>query len=158
MLPLRIETGRCEVLGMEKSEAVFRGDLRQPHLPRSRGRQVFKESISCAVEGQPVSGLDCLLECKPLNSLLEGHLGGRLLSPAVMKRLVDSKLELLGDDQPTIKGLFVGVKVKAKLLAVGDAVAFALGVEQDGEMLVLVFDQARYGELHAASFAASDCR
>ena len=33
-----------------------------------------------------------------------------------------------------------------------------LGVEQDGEMLVLVFDPARYGELHAASFAASECR
>ena len=40
-----------------------------------------------------------------------------------MKRLVDSKLELLGDDQPTLKGLFVGVKVNAKFLAVGDAVA-----------------------------------
>ena len=80
------------------------------------------------------------------------------MSPAVMKRLVDSKLELLGYDQPTIKGLFVGVKVYAKFLAVGDAVALALSVEQDGEMLVLVFDQARYGELHAASFAASECR
>ena len=79
-----------------------------------------------------------------------------------MKRLVDSKLELLSDDQPTIKGLFVGVKLNTKLLAVGDAVAFALSVEQDGEMLVLVFDQARNGELHAASFAASfaasECR
>ena len=50
------------------------------------------------------------------------------------------------------------MKVNAKLLAVGDAVALALGVEQDGEMLVLVFDQARYGELHAASFAASECQ
>ena len=158
MLPLRVETGSCERLGMEESEAVFRGDLRQPHLPRSRGRQVVKESISCAVKGQLVSGLNGLFECKPLDSLLEGHLGGRLLSPAVMKRLVDSKLKLLSDYQPTIKGLFVGVKVYAKLLAVGDAVAFALGVEQDGEMLVLVFDQARYGELHAASFAASECR
>ena len=105
-----------------------------------------------------VGRLDSLLQCKPLNSLLERHLGGRLLSPAVMKRLVDSKLELLSDDQTTLKGLFVGVKVHAKLLAVGDAVALALGVEQDGEMLVLVFDQARYGELHAASFAASECR
>ena len=75
-----------------------------------------------------------------------------------MKRLMDSKLELLGDDQPTMKGLFVGVKLNTKLLAVGDAVAFALGVEQDGEMLVLVFDQARRNELHAASFAASECR
>ena len=54
------------------------------------------------------------------------------------------------------------LKQTTKLLAVGDAVAFALGVEEDGEMLVLVFDQARYGELHAASFAASfaasECR
>ena len=158
MLSLGVEASRCERLGMEESEAVFRGDLRQPHLPRSRGSKVFKESISCAVKGQLVSGLDSLLECKPLNSLLEGHLGGRLLSPAVMKRLVNSKLELLSDDQTTLKGLFVGVKVYAKLLAVGDAVALALGVEQNGEMLVLVFDQARYGELHAASFAASECR
>ena len=71
---------------------------------------------------------------------------------------MDSKLELLSDDQTTLKGLFVGVKINTKLLAVGDAVALALGVEQDGEMLVLVFDQARYGELHAASFAASECR
>ena len=65
------------------------------------------------------------------------------MTPTVMKRLVDSKLEFLGDDQPTLKGLFVGVKVNAKLLAVGDAVTLALGVEQDGEMLALVFDQAR---------------
>ena len=50
------------------------------------------------------------------------------------------------------------LKQTTKLLAVGDAVAFALGVEEDGEMLVLVFDQARYGELHAASFAANECR
>ena len=158
MLPLRVEAGSCERLGMEESKAVFRGDLRQPHFPRSRGRQVVKESISCAVESQMVSGLDSLLECKPLDSLLEGHLCGRLLSPAVMKSLVDSKLELLSDDQTTLRGLFVGVKVYAKLLAVGDAVALALGVEQDGEMLMLVFDQARYGELHAASFAAGECR
>ena len=108
MLPLGVETGSSEVLGMEKSEAVFRGDLRQPHLPRWRGRQVFKESVSCAVKGQLASGLDSLLECKPLNSLLEGHLGGRLLSPAFMKRLVDSKLELLSDDQSTIKGSLLG--------------------------------------------------
>ena len=67
-------------------------------------------------------------------------------------------MELLSDDQPTIKGLFVGVRLNTKLLAVGDAVALALGVEQDGEMLGLVFDQARCGELHAASFAASECR
>jgi len=70
---------------------------------------------------------------------------------------VDSKLKLLNDDQPTIKGLIVGVKVNAKFLAVGDALAPALNGEDDGEMLVLVFDQARYGELHAASFAASEC-
>ena len=148
MLSLGVEASRCERLGMEESEAIFRGDLRQPHLPRSRGRQVFKEFISCAVEGQLVSGLDSLLECKPLDSLLEGHLCGRVLSPAVMKRLVDSKLELLGDDQPTLKGLFVGVKVYAKLLAVGDAVALAFYVEDDGVTVVPVLGQTRRNELH----------
>ena len=156
MLPLRVETGSCEVLGMEESEAVFRGDLRQPHLPRSRGRQVFKESISCAVKGQLVSGLDSLLECKSLDSLLEGHLGGRLLSPAVMKRLMDSKLELLSDDQPTIKGLFVGVKINTKLLAVGDAVAFALNVEDDGVTVVLVLGQTGRNKLHELTVLLPD--
>ena len=99
---------------------------------------------------------DSLLECKPLNSLLEGHLGGRLLSPAVMKSLVDSKLELLSDDQPTIKGLFVGVKVYAKLLAVGDAVALALNVEDDGVTVVLVPGQTRRNELHELTVLLPD--
>ena len=156
MLPLRVEAGSCERLGMEESKAVFRGDLQQPHLTRSRGRQVVKESISCAVEGQLVSGLNSLLECKSLDSLLEGHLGGRLLSPAVMKRLVDSKLELLSDDQPTLKGLFVGVKVYAKLLAVGDAVALALNVEDDGVTVVLVLGQTRRNELHELTVLLPD--
>ena len=65
-----------------------------------------------------------------------------------MKRLVDSKLKLLGDDQSTLKRLFVGVKVNAKLLAVGDAVALALNVEDDGKKLVFVFGQTRRDELH----------
>ena len=65
-----------------------------------------------------------------------------------MKRLVDSKLELLGDDQATIKGLFVGVNVYAKLLAVGDAVALALNVKDDGVTVVLVLGQTRRAELH----------
>ena len=65
-----------------------------------------------------------------------------------MKRLMDSKLKLLGDDQSTLKGLFVGVKVNAKLLAVGDAVALALNIEDDGKKLVFVFGQTRRDELH----------
>ena len=71
-----------------------------------------------------------------------------MLSPAVMKRLVDSKLELLSDDQTTLKGLFVGVKINTKLLAVGDAVALALNVKDDGVTVVLVLGQTRRDELH----------
>ena len=100
------------------------------------------------VEGQLVSGLDSLLECKPLDSLLEGHLDGRLLSPTVMKRLVDSKLKLLGDDQSTLKRLFVGVEIQPKTLSVGDAMALSLNIEDDGKKLVFVFGQTRGDELH----------
>jgi len=75
-----------------------------------------------------------------------------------VKGLVDTKLKLLGDEESTLQGLFIGVQVETKSVAVGYAVALPLNVEQDGEMLVLVFDQARYGELHAASFAANECR
>ena len=78
------------------------------------------------------------------------------MSPAVMKSLVDSKLELLSDDQPTIKGLFVGVKVYAKLLAVGDAVALALNVEDDGVTVVLVLGQTRRNELHELTVLLPD--
>ena len=78
------------------------------------------------------------------------------MSPAVMKRLVDSKLELLSDDQPTLKGLFVGVKVYAKLLAVGDAVALALNVEDDGVTVVLVLGQTRRNELHELTVLLPD--
>ena len=78
------------------------------------------------------------------------------MSPAVMKRLVDSKLELLGDDQSTLKRLFVGVKVNAKLLAVGDAVALALNVEDDGVTVVLVFGQTRRNELHELTVLLPD--
>jgi hypothetical protein len=73
-----------------------------------------------------------------------------------MKSLVDSKLELLGDDQPTIKGLFVGVKVYAKFLAVGDAVALALNVEDDGVTVVLVLGQTRRNELHELTVLLPD--
>lgn len=65
-----------------------------------------------------------------------------------MKRLMDSKLKLLGDDQSTLKRLFVGVKVNAKLLAVGDAMALSLNIEDDGKKLVFVFGQTRGDELH----------
>ena len=78
------------------------------------------------------------------------------MSPAVMKRLVDSKLELLSDDQSTIKGLFVGVKVYAKLLAVGDAVALALNVEDDGVTVVLVLGQTRWDKLHELTVLLPD--
>ena len=71
-----------------------------------------------------------------------------MLSPAVMKRLVDSKLKLLGDDQSTLRWLFVGVKVNAKLLAVGDAMTLSLDIEDDGKKLVFVFGQTRRDELH----------
>ena len=73
-----------------------------------------------------------------------------------MKRLVDSKLKLLSDDQSTIKGLFVGVKVYAKLLAVGDAVAFALNVEDDGVTVVLVLGQTRRNKLHELTVLLPD--
>ena len=92
----------------------------------------------------------------PYDSLLEGHLDGRLLSPTVMKRLMDSKLKLLGDDQSTLKGLFVGVKVNAKLLAVGDAVALALNVEDDGVTVVLVLGQTRWDKLHELTVLLPD--
>lgn len=65
-----------------------------------------------------------------------------------MKRLMDSKLKLLGDDQSTLKRLFVGVKVNAKLLAVGDAMTLSLDIEDDGKKLVFVFGQTRRNELH----------
>ena len=73
-----------------------------------------------------------------------------------MKRLVDSKLELLSDDQTTLKGLFVGVKVNAKLLAVGDAVALALNVEDDGITVGLVLGQTRWDKLHELTVLLPD--
>ena len=65
-----------------------------------------------------------------------------------MKRLMDSKLKLLGDDQSTIKGLFVGVEIQPKTLSVGDAMALSLNIEDDGKKLVFVFGQTRRDELH----------
>ena len=73
-----------------------------------------------------------------------------------MNRLMDSKLELLGDDQSTLKRLFVGVKVHAKLLAVGDAVALALNVEDDGVTVVLVLGQTRWDKLHELTVLLPD--
>ena len=73
-----------------------------------------------------------------------------------MKRLVDSKLELLSDDQSTLKGLFVGVKVDAKLLAVGDAVALSLNVEDNGVTVVPVLGQTRRNELHELTVLLPD--
>ena len=69
---------------------------------------------------------------------------------------MDSKLKLLNDDQPTIKGLIVGVKVNAKFLAVGDAVALALNVEDDGVTVVLVLGQTRRNELHELTVLLPD--
>ena len=60
-----------------------------------------------------------------------------------MKGSVDSKLKLLGDEEPALRGLFVRVQVEAKSVAVGDAVALPLNADHDGVKLVLVFGQAR---------------
>ena len=56
---------------------------------------------------------------------------------------MDSKLKLLGDEEPALRGLFVRVQVEAKSVAVGDAVALPLNADHDGVKLVLVFGQAR---------------
>ena len=73
-----------------------------------------------------------------------------------MKRLMDSKLKLLGDDHSTLKRLFFRVKVNAKLLAVGDAVALALNIEDDGVTVVLVLGQTRWDKLHELTVLLPD--
>ena len=117
---------------------------------------MFKESIPCTVESQLVGGLHSLLECKPLNSLLEGHLGGGLLSPTVMKRLVDSKLEFLSDEETLLFWDFVGVEVEPELLAVGNAISLPLDVESNRVVVMLVFRQALRDELHELTVLLPD--
>ena len=73
-----------------------------------------------------------------------------------MKRLMDSKLKLLGDDQSTLKRLFVGVEIQPKTLSVGDAMALSLNVEDNGVTVVLVLGQTGRNELHELTVLLPD--
>ena len=78
------------------------------------------------------------------------------MSPTVMKRLVDSKLEFLSDEETLLFWDFVGMEVEPELLAVGNAISLPLDVESDRVVVVLVFGQARRDELHELTVLLPD--
>ena len=73
-----------------------------------------------------------------------------------MKRLVDSKLEFLSDEETLLFWDFVGMEVEPELLAVGNAISLPLDVESDRVVVVLVFRQARRDELHELTVLLPD--
>ena len=79
-----------------------------------------------------------------------------MLSPTVMKRLVDSKLEFLSYEETLLFWGFVGVEVEPELPAVGNAISLPLDVERDRVVVMLVFGQARRDELHELTVLLPD--